>query len=185
MGFEASLKYIPVHALLTSLSNSPKSLSYDEVAFPNERKIATTHSRVVSSANVLKPAGNNLKYPSLTFLLYLCGPRRYIYRPQTRLREGNVFTPVCGFVHGRGGYMPLVWRCLHLVRGGMSASSREPQGRHPPGKTSPLGKHPLGRQPLLRPDTPTLNTTRYGQQAGGTHPTRMHSCLNCYGILCR
>ena len=25
------------------------------------------------------------------------------YRPQTKLREGNVFTPVCDSVHGGGG----------------------------------------------------------------------------------
>ena len=35
----------------------------------------------------------------------------------------------------------------------------------PPWSDTPLGSHP-------RADTP-----RYGQWAGGTHPTRMHSCL--------
>ena len=24
-----------------------------------------------------------------------------------------------------------------------------------------------------------MDTTRYGQRAGGTHPTGMHSCVNC------
>ena len=40
---------------------------------------------------------------------------------------------------------------------------------------------------------PELNTTGYGQQAGGTHPTGMHSCLSYFkrfksyfnGVLCK
>ena len=67
---------------------------------------------------------------------------------ETKLRQGNVFTPVCHSVH----------------RGGLS---------HPPRQTPP-SPTPLGRNP------PPLEQCMlgYGQQAGGTYPTGMHSCLS-------
>ena len=47
------------------------------------------------------------------------------------------------------------------------------------------GLHPGGPNPGGGPASrgvgqtpPQLDTTRYGQRAGGTHPTGMHSCLN-------
>ena len=68
--------------------------------------------------------------------------------PATKLRQGNVFTPVCHSVHRGGGV------CLPQVPGGGRA---DPPGRHPPAQCM------LG----------------YGQQAGGTDPTGMHSCWTC------
>ena len=65
--------------------------------------------------------------------------------------QGNVFTPVCDCVH-RGVSAPLL------------------AGIHPPGDTPVKGKHPL-----------PSNTTGYGQQVGGTHPTGMHTC-NCFVV---
>ena len=73
-------------------------------------------------------------------------------------------------------------------------------GRHPPPRpeadTPPQGSHPLGRYPQANTpwaDTPQADTPLpnacwdthptmqcmlgYDQQAGGTHPTGMHSCL--------
>ena len=41
--------------------------------------------------------------------------------------------------------------------------------RHPPGQTPHPGKHP-----------PPSDTTGYSEQAGGTHPTGMHTCLDKY-----
>ena len=80
--------------------------------------------------------------------------------------------------------------------------SRHPLGRHPPsGHTPcphpqadiPLGRHPQGRHPPpgqtpprqtppLWADTPPTPTPvqcmlGYSQQAGGTHPTGMYSCM--------
>ena len=50
----------------------------------------------------------------------------------------------------------------HSVRRGVSATPRPtPSGRHPPGQTPPA-------QCILG----------YGQQAGSTHPTGLHSCFN-------
>ena len=47
-------------------------------------------------------------------------------------------------------------------RGGGGVYPCIPLGIHP----SPLGRHP----------SPYPSTMGYGQQAGGTHPTGMHSC---------
>ena len=71
----------------------------------------------------------------------------HLYRPQTKLWEGNVFTPVCRSFCSQGG--------LPHIPG------RYPPGRHPSGQTPPV-------QCMLG----------YGQQAGSTHPTRMHSCYH-------
>ena len=55
-------------------------------------------------------------------------------------------------------------------------------GRHPFTQTPPPGRHSLGRHPppgrIPPPSRHTWDTTGYGQQAGGTHPTGMHSCFN-------
>ena len=108
-------------------------------------------------------------------------PSLYVsyYRAQTKLREGNVFTPVCqpfcsqgvgvsaslgvstsggeGCLHPGGGLHPRgiciqkgERRCLHL---GRSASRWGKLGNPSP-----------------------LDTTGHGQRAGGTHPTGMYSC---------
>ena len=64
-----------------------------------------------------------------------------------------------------GGGSASGWACIGvgLHRGGSASRGAESRG----------GPHPGG---LGRP--PQLDTTRYGQRAGGTHPTGMHSCLN-------
>ena len=50
------------------------------------------------------------------------------------------------------------------------------KGVHPRGGLHPGGLHPgwVGQPPPHSRDT--WDTTGYGQQAGGTHPTRMYSC---------
>ena len=63
-------------------------------------------------------------------------------RPQTKLRKGNVFTPVCQSFCSRGGGEVSV-----LVHAGI-----HPQGRHPPWTDTPWQTPPLGRHP--RTDTP-------------------------------
>ena len=72
---------------------------------------------------------------------------------------------------------------------GQTAPGRHPLGRHPhPGQT-PLGRLPPWEDTLPQADTPLWADTpgqtpppvqcmlRYSQQAGGTHPTGMQSCL--------
>ena len=67
----------------------------------------------------------------------------YYYRPQTKLRQGNVFTRVCReFCPQRG------------------VSGRQPPGQTPPGQTPPwtdtpcLGRHPPGQTPPWPDTTP-------------------------------
>ena len=93
----------------------------------------------------------------------LCGMYSLLYyRPQMKLREGNVFTAVCHSVHrgcipacnGQGVYPSMQW--------GMSAFGSG-------------GVHSLGRHlsiPSRRPPPETAT------EAGGTHPTGMHSCCS-------
>ena len=58
-----------------------------------------------------------------------------------------------------------------------------PPGQTPPGHmTPPLFRHPLGTHP--RADTPSAQCMLvYGQQAGGTHPTGMHTSDTNIGII--
>ena len=61
------------------------------------------------------------------------------YRPQTKLWEGNVFTPVCDSVHG-GVYPSMHWTGVHRI------------GRQPPPRADPpLGRDLLADTPLDRP----------------------------------
>ena len=64
------------------------------------------------------------------------------------IRQGNAFTRVCHSAHGG----------LYLL----------------PHRTDPPeGRAPLKADPLIRQST---TPQRYGQPAGGTHPTVMHTC---------
>ena len=90
------------------------------------------------------------------------GTLTFYYRLQTKLREGNVFIPVCDSVH-RGVCIPACngRGCLPLGPWVCTCPWADiPLSRHPPGQ-SPLG-HTL-------PQTAT--------EAGGTHPTGMYSCF--------
>ena len=78
--------------------------------------------------------------------------------PPTKLRQGNVYTPVCHSVH-----IPRV----------DTPQADTSLGKHPPSKHTP-GRHPHPH--------PCAVHTGYGQQAGGTHPTGMHSCLSKFGL---
>ena len=80
-----------------------------------------------------------------------------IYRPQTKLRKGNVFTSVCQeFCPERGS-------------ASVHAGIHTPSGQAPPSRA---GTPPGGRSPH---QTATV--------ADGTHPTGMHSCLKIDSIL--
>ena len=83
--------------------------------------------------------------------------------------------------------------CLPLVLGGVchTLPSRHPLDRHPqadtplgrhapgetpPGHTTPPGRHLLPSACWDTPPPPVQCMLGYGQQAGGTHPTEMHTC---------
>ena len=74
--------------------------------------------------------------------------------PATKLRQCNVFTPVC-----------------HSVHGGVVCNT--PLWADPPGQT----RLPSGADTPRQTPPPTQCMLAYGQQAVGTHPTGMHSCL--------
>ena len=96
---------------------------------------------------------------------------------------------------------------VHAGRYGQQAGSMHPTGMHscyhnyhktnpprqviihPPGRYSPRQVHPPppGRYtpqqvqpPAGTPPPGAVHAGRYGQQAGGTHPTGMHSCYHNY-----
>ena len=80
--------------------------------------------------------------------------------PANEVCEGYVFTGVLS-VH-RWGCLPFACWDTPLL------------GRHPSWADTPH-RHPPGRPPTDTPgQTPPM--LGYGQQAGGTHPTGMHSC---------
>ena len=79
------------------------------------------------------------------------------YRPQMKLRQGNVFTPACDYVHRGVCVSQHAMRRVYI----------------------PLGRHPPGRQPPCQTPTPGADHPPPNEMAtdtGGTHPTRMHSC---------
>ena len=89
------------------------------------------------------------------------------------LGQGNIFAPVCHSVHREGSAsVHAGTRQVHHPPGTRQAPPRTRHyppgpGRHPPGP----GRHPPG--PSRHP--PPEHTGRYGQQAGGMHPTGMQS----------
>ena len=74
------------------------------------------------------------------------------------------------------------------VHGGGEYLGRYPPGRYTPqAGTPPAGIHPLAgtppssyTPPASTPPPGAVHAGRYGQQAGGTHPTGMHSCCELF-----
>ena len=114
------------------------------------------------------------------------------YRPQTRLREGNVFTDVCLSMGDDGSNI----KCIMGYVTRWYGTYRERSGRVPPG-------HQTWRPPpseiwcwslktcsnLFTWDPPLpgarsgrghWNQITYGFQAGSTHPTGMLSCYSSF-----
>ena len=88
-----------------------------------------------------------------------CGKVIYTVRKRS-LGRGNVFTRVCHSVRGVAGFED------HMTRGDLH-----------PGVSAFRGVAPRGFWADPLPDT--WDTTGYGQQAGGNHPTGMLSCSVC------
>ena len=91
---------------------------------------------------------------SISFIFFV-----NIYRPQTKLRKGNVFTSVCQEFCPRG------------VGGAVCSSACWDT---PPRKHTPREVHPSLRKAHL----PTVTA------ADCTHPTGMLSCLNIIPVIC-
>ena len=77
-------------------------------------------------------------------------------------------------------------RCLSVHRGCVPLcmlgyaprdQSLPPGNRHPPSQEqTPLQEQTHPRKSRHPPPPPPVHAGRYGQQAGGTHPTEMHTC---------
>ena len=90
------------------------------------------------------------------------------YHLQTKLRKGNVFTPVCQSFCSQGGVSASVHAGIHTpIPGQTSPWADTPQADTLPGKTPP-GRHPL----------PVHAGIDMATAADGTHPTGMHSCFS-------
>ena len=109
------------------------------------------------------------------------------------LGQGNIFAPVCHSVPRREEYLgtcPLPGQGTPPGPGTPPGTRYTPQDQVQPPPLGPgthtprPGTPPRDQVHPPRPGTPPgLGTTpqavhagRYGQQAGGTHPTGMHSC---------
>ena len=113
----------------------------------------------------------------------------YIYLPQTKFAK-FMFLHVCGILSTGGGV------CLSACWDTTPLGADTPPGADPPGTSDPPGsRHPPGSDPPLGPGTPqdqtppccAVHAGRYGQQAGGMHPTGMQSrfCLYLKTVLCQ
>ena len=94
------------------------------------------------------------------------------YRPRRETTEGYVFTGVChSVILGGGGVVTWSWCNTFPPRTRGGHNTPLPPG---PGQVTTPAPHPLG--PGQVRTTAPLPPRDCGQ-AGGTHPTGMHSCL--------
>ena len=90
-------------------------------------------------------------------------PRVILLPPANEVWGKVIFSEAC------------VKNSVHRGRGSASVHAGIPPGtRHTP----PGTRHPLDQAPPLNQASPRAeHTGRYGQRAGGTHPTGMQSCI--------
>ena len=118
--------------------------------------------------------------------------------PATKLGQGYVFTSVCDSVHRGAVCLSACWDTPPGSRHPLGSDT--PPAADPPGgadtppweQTHPLAadtpqqqtpppgsRHPPGSRP-----PPAEHAGRYGQRAGGTHPTGMQSCqVNFFKLI--
>ena len=87
----------------------------------------------------------------------------HFYCPQTKFGQGNIFAPVCHSGHVPGHVHP------------PQPGRQPPQTRYTPSLDQVHPPHQVHLQDQVHPLQE--HAGRYGQRAGGTHPTRMQSCL--------
>ena len=107
----------------------------------------------------------------------VCSPMYMILLPPaTKFGQGYIFTGMCDSVHRGGVGIPACTEADPPPPGADPPwEQTPPRSRHPPGADTPPGQDPPGA------DTPppgAEHSTRYGQCAGGTHPTGRQSCFN-------
>ena len=138
---------------------------------------------------VSPPVSTQFRYCILQYVLL-----DFIFIARKRsLGQGNIFSSVCEEFCSQGG-LPQYMLGYHTLPGPGDPPpeqtplwSRHPLGPGtpslrgadtPPGPGTPPGADPLGADP-----TCAVHAGRYGQQAGGMHPTGMQSCYNFHWIF--
>ena len=98
--------------------------------------------------------------------------------PAKEVCKRDVFTSVCHSVHGGGGCLP---QCMLGYTPPPPHGSRPLWEQTPPqeqtrtrSRHSPESRHPLEQTPPC-----VVQAGRCRQQAGGKHPTGMHTYFNC------
>ena len=130
-------------------------------------RLIFTFLREVAAVNCvpIKSETSHSGETTIFFLRHYNKMRQY-FLPANEVCDGSVFTPVCHSVHGGGGFPACITGlmtrgiCIHeeLHQGGLHLGAGG-------------GGRGLGR--------PSWDTMGYGQRAGSTRPTGMHSCLIC------
>ena len=107
-----------------------------------------------------------------------------IHLPMTRGRHPALTDTPPGSRHPPGSNTP---RTRHSLgpdtpweQGTPWGPDTSPGADIPPGADTPWSRHPQGAD-----IPPPMHAGRYGQQAGGTHPTGMHTCGKCIDLLLR
>ena len=98
--------------------------------------------------------------------------------PANEVCEGYVFTRVCHSVHR--GVCPIA--CWDASLGPEADRPPPLDQRQPPGSEADPPGPEAGTPPRDQRQIPpgAVHAGRYGQQAGGTHPTGMHSCCDYF-----
>ena len=108
---------------------------------------------------------------SASFIYNVCRIFFINYRPQTKLRKGNVFTSVCK------EFCPKKGVCIPAGTGADTPSANTPR-QTPPRQAPPWADTPSGQTPPWA-NTPLwadISPKQTATAAEGTHPTGMHSC---------
>ena len=111
---------------------------------------------------------------------------RHLYRPQ-RSWGKVMFSQACVILFTGGVCLSACWDTTPRTRHPLP-QEQTPQGTPPPGvdppewtpweQTSPPGADPPPPEQIPLPPPDTEHAGRYGQRAGGTHPTGMQSCFS-------
>ena len=91
---------LTVHSHCTGKDSGPVQISNGSVIPCRNVGTGPRQSQVLGSIVWYLPVSFPVPVPIL-FLHSINCSQLYIYRPQTKLRKGNVFTPVCDSVHGK------------------------------------------------------------------------------------
>ena len=108
----------------------------------------------------------------------LFGTDAHNYRPQTKFEARLSFYTCLWFCSRGGGGVEYLGR---YPRVGIPPGRYTPRQVHPPGRYTPWQVHPPGTRyptPQTRYTARPVHAGRYGQQAGGIHPTGMHACYD-------